>query len=47
MKKKKIIDGKTAEGKKSLGRLPSAPAGFSFKDKSKYSRKRKHKNIGN
>lgn len=44
-KQKIVVDQKEAEGKKGYGRMPSAPPGFAFGDKSKYTRKKKHKNL--
>lgn len=43
MKKKKILDKKKHDEKKSFGRTPTAPATKWHKDKTKYNRKVKHK----
>lgn len=42
VKQKQVKNKKFSDQKKAL-RIPVAPKGFSFKDKSKYSRKEKHK----
>lgn len=42
-KKKTIVDKEKSKGKKSFGRMPTAKHTEWFKDKTKYSRKKKHK----
>ena len=44
VKQKQVKNKKFSDQKKAL-RIPTAPKGFSFKDKSKYSRKEKHKKV--
>ncbi len=43
-KQKKVYDKEKHDLHKIL-RIPNAPKGFSFKDKSKYNRKTKHKKV--
>ena len=42
-KKKQVVDTEASEFKPRLGRIPIGRASQTFRDKSKYSRKKKHK----